>query len=118
MFIILGIVIILGVSAIFASRIQQKEIKRTGKYPKGYYTSKGLGIFRALGVVFGVVFGNFSLGLIIGLVIGVAIGTAWETKNKSKLRPLTLKEEKIRSVMLIVLGVLFLLGVVVFFIVN
>ena len=96
-------------------KVNREEYQRTGKHPKGYYLSLGIGIGMILGVPIGVAIGNISLGPAIGLPIGVAIGSVYEKKHKDELRPHTPREQHMQRMFLIFLGVLFVVGVAVFF---
>jgi len=107
-------IVLIGIAAVPAYRIKQKEFKKTGKYPKGHYLGLGMAIGIALGMPFGAALDIPSLGISFGLPIGLAIGLAWEKKNADKLRPLTKKEEELKKKMLWILVATMALGIAAF----
>ena len=110
------LVVILAVIAIPQIKKQREIIKKTGKYPKGYFLGQGMGLGMALGIPLGVGIGNIAIGPALGLPIGVAIGQRLEKKYKDKIRPMTDEEKVMRRKMVLwgvataVLGFLALLA--------
>ncbi|MFH1591437.1 MAG: hypothetical protein ABIC95_05930 [archaeon] len=73
----------------------------------------GLGI--AFGLPIGIPIGSVMGNIALGPTIGMAIGASMEKKHEKELRPLTEKEERLRTMTLLVgLGML-LAGVIAFF---
>ena len=85
------------------------------KYPKGHWMGIGICIGPGIGIPFGMIIGIFmgnipigiAIGAAMGVGIGLGIGAALEAKNKDKIRPLTEKEKRTRTIAAI-LGVVFL----------
>lgn len=116
----LGVVVIavlIVALAIMAAPIikeRQEQIRKTGKYPEGYWIGWGMAIGMALGMPFGVALGNVAFGPGFGLPIGLAIGASLEQKYKKegKIRPMTKKEkEGQKKIVTILMGTL-VLGVI------
>lgn len=102
------------VIAYYAYKVSKDEFEKTGKHPKGHYMGLGIALGIPLGIPIGLAVGNIALGPAIGVAIGIAIGTAWEQKHADELRPLTEREEKLRSKIMLFLAGFFMLGLVVF----
>lgn len=92
---IAALVVALLIMAAPIIKKRQEQIRKTGKYPEGYWVGIGMAIGLSLGMPLGIATGNIALGPGMGLPIGLAIGAAKEAKYKKegKIRPLT-KEEK------------------------
>ena len=108
------ILIFVGVLAAIIGKQRRKEIKKTGKYPEGYFLSMGIALGLPLGFPIGLAMDNIALGPGFGMAIGVAIGAALESKYKKqgKIRPLTKQEKKNRKMAVIIGGILVVLGVI------
>jgi hypothetical protein len=108
------IIVALAAVAIPVIRAQREAIRKTGKYPEGYWVGWGMAIGMAIGMPLGIAMGNIALGPGMGLPIGLAIGVSRENelRKAGKIRPLTKKEKEARKKSLgILMGVL-ALGVV------
>lgn len=106
---ILVVIVVLALIAIPFIRKQQEIIRKTGKYPEGYFLGQGMGMGLVIGLPIGIAMGNVALGPGLGLPIGLAIGQQLEKKNKDRLRPPTDEEKKMRKQMVIVcIGTLFI----------
>lgn len=79
----------------------QKVLSKLEKYvkdtfsltPKGYYTTRGIGLGTSFGLLFGIVFLSrferslgISLGLIAGMILGLIIGRSLDAKAVSEGR--------------------------------
>jgi uncharacterized membrane protein YfcA len=113
-FIILILIIVIGIFAIPAIRAKQKEIERTGKYPKGHYMGLGIAMGIPIGLPLGIAIDNIALGPAFGLAIGVAIGGMLEKKHAHELRPLTKKEKEVKQKTMWLLLLTVLAGLVAF----
>ena len=91
------LVVVFGVVAIYASRETRAETSRTGKHPKGYYMSQGMGIGIAIGASIGLAMDNIAVGIPIGIAIGAGIGSSREKKHAQDLRPMTEKEKTMKQ---------------------
>ncbi len=125
--IIISILLIFALAVVFFTlKIQKEEYKRTGMHPVGHYMGLGMAIGLPLGMPLGIPIGfvldNITLGLTFGLCMGIAtgsvIGAFLEKKHENELRPLTKKEEKLRNITMMPMAVFFILGVIIFFIVD
>ena len=90
-------------------KLQDKNFKKTGKYPEGYYQNKGLAIGVGAGLPIGVAMDNIALGIAMGACIGIAIGASLEKKYANKLRPQTKEEKglyKNKLLFLLVIGII------------
>lgn len=111
------VVIALAVLSIPYIRKQREIIKKTGKYPEGYFLGQGMGLGLALGIPLGVGMGNVAIGPAIGLPLGVAIGKSMEKKYTDKIRPLTKEEKDIRKKLILFGCGALAIGIIAFFIV-
>jgi hypothetical protein len=123
--IIIAVAILAIAAGIFVVIMARKKPEKfDGKYPEGHFMGQGIAIGIGIGVALGLALGNIALGPAIGVAIGVGIGSALEGKAKKegKIRPMTPEEKKKqKKVLLFALGVgllLFILGVIVFFLVR
>ena len=109
---VLVIALIIMAAPIIKKR--QEQIRKTGKYPEGYWIGIGMAMGLSFGMPLGIATGSIALGPGFGLPIGLAIGASLEQryKKEGKIRPLTKKEKKEQEKMVkIVLGTL-ALGVI------
>jgi uncharacterized membrane protein YfcA len=111
--IIAVLIVAFGAVAVYASRETRAETKRTGKYPKGHYLSKGMGAGIAIGVGIGVAMGNIGVGIPIGIALGVGMGASMEKKHAQELRPRTDKEKKMKLRGIALSGVLLVVTVLI-----
>ena len=94
--------------ATYVSRETRAETRRTGKHPKGYYMSQGMGIGIAIGAGIGVAMDNIAIGIPIGIALGAGIGAGREKKHAHELRPMTEKEKMMkRRGLVLMVGLLF-----------
>ena len=114
--VIIAVLIIIILAAVIESWLRKKyPSKKKEKYPEGHFYEKGLATFIAIGVVMGVVLGSLSIGIGAGIILGLIIGGIWEqrAKKEKKIRPLTKKEMLKKQTVLVwviaILGILFLL---------
>ena len=94
------IIVVLALVAIPNIRKQREIIRKTGKYPEGYFIGQGMGFGLAIGLPLGVAMGNVALGPALGLPIGLAIGQSMEKKYKDKIRPPTKEEKEMKRKMI------------------
>ena len=94
------------------------------KYPEGHYMGQGIAIGMGIGISIGLLMDNIALGPAIGVAIGIAIGSSMEVKAKKegRIRPKT-PEEKVKQKKSLWFGLgigllMFIIGLVVFFIVR
>jgi len=90
------LIVLFGAVAVYAGRETWAETKRTGKHPKGYYMSQGMGIGIAIGAAIGLSMDNIAIGIPIGIAIGAGIGASREKKHAQELRPRTEKEKTMK----------------------
>jgi hypothetical protein len=107
-------IVALAVIALPSIRAQREAIRKTGKYPEGYWVGWGMAMGMVIGMPLGIAMGNVALGPGMGLPIGLAIGVSKENefKKAGKIRPLTKKEKEARKKSLGVLAAVLVLGAV------
>ncbi|KXS44590.1 MAG: hypothetical protein AWU59_406 [Methanolobus sp. T82-4] len=81
------------------------------RYPKGHFMAVGIAIGLPLGIPIGLLLGMIAIGPAIGVALGVAIGTYLEKKYNPDPLPVSPEDESKRKKIILVLGVIFLLGV-------
>jgi hypothetical protein len=84
------------------------------RYPKGHFVAVGMIMGLPLGIPIGIAIGMFAIGPAIGIALGVGIGWYLEKKYNPEPLPLAPEDEDQRNKMLLVLGGVFLLGIVAF----
>lgn len=94
-------------------------MKKVTKYPEGYWLNIGIAIGIALGIIIDLAISDVLIGIGIGVVLGVTIGGLLEQQQKSKIRPLTIKEKKtmksLAKIVFILLLLSFIIGFFIFF---
>jgi hypothetical protein len=120
----LGIVLVVALRNVWTSR----DPEMFGKRPQGYWMgigiASGLPLGYILALMMGILTDDMSLFVIfgpsLGIGFGVAIGAALEQRYKNTMRPLTEAEQRLRKramwggAVLVILGLLVLLGVMLF----
>jgi len=113
--IILSVLVLLALFGLIAIWV----VKKGGKQPTDYYALFIMGItWLPIGIFMSFMDGDSSLGnifIILGAVY-LGIGLAHKKDWKKNHKVLGDKEKKFKRVILIVLGLLFLLGLVVFYV--
>ncbi|MDW7733726.1 MAG: hypothetical protein SCH66_15015 [Methanolobus sp.] len=116
-FVLFAIIVLLLaglVMSYFAFKLKRKEYRATGKYPRGHYMGQGFAIGIAIGIPIAIVLDNIFTGYLIGLVSGSIVGSHLEKKHEYELRPLTPKEKDLGKKTIMVFGILFALGLLIF----
>jgi len=126
--IMIGALVVVGIGVVLFVLVRNLRLAQgpatAGKYPQGHWMGIGMAIGLPIGyflsLLMGVLTDNttsfIALGPAIGCGLGVALGSALEQRHKNEVRPLTEKEQKIRSwavgigLLLAFLGVLALMG--------
>ena len=102
------LIVLIGGVALYVSRETRAETKKTGKYPKGHYMARGMGIGIAIGAAIGLAMDTIPVGIPIGVAIGAGIGASMEKKHAHELRPMTEKEKNMKR-----LGVMLMIGLLI-----
>ena len=108
------LILVLGVFAVIQYKRQAEIRKKYPGYPKGYWTSQGMGIGIAIGAGIGVAMGNIAIGVAIGVAIGAAIGSGLEKQHKDEIRPITDEEENLKKQSLLFAISTMILGIIIF----
>ncbi|MDW7733004.1 MAG: hypothetical protein SCH66_11320 [Methanolobus sp.] len=84
------------------------------RYPKGHFMAIGIAIGLPLGILIGLLLDMIAIGPAIGVALGVAIGAYMEKKYNPNPLPISPEDENRRKKILLVVGGIFLLGVLAF----
>ncbi|WMW23982.1 hypothetical protein RE474_07685 [Methanolobus sediminis] len=84
------------------------------RYPKGHFLAIGMVMGLPLGIPIGIVLGMIAIGPAIGLIFGIGIGLYLEKKYNPEPLPMTPEEEAKRQKNIMLIGGIFLLGILMF----
>ncbi|MDK2939211.1 MAG: hypothetical protein PWQ51_1375 [Methanolobus sp.] len=84
------------------------------RYPKGHFMATGIAIGLPLGIPIGIALEFLALGPFIGIFLGIGLGLYMEKKYNPNPLQLSPEEEAQRKKIILVLGGVFLLGLLAF----
>jgi hypothetical protein len=84
------------------------------RYPKGHFLPIGMVMGLPLGIPIGIVLGMVAIGPAIGLILGIGIGLYLEKKYNPEPLPMTQEEESQRQKAIMLIGGIFLIGILMF----
>ncbi|UCF06048.1 MAG: hypothetical protein JSV33_03185 [bacterium] len=112
-----GLIVLLVATAAIKARPDQEAHPPAPGHWMGIGIGIGIPIGLFLGLVMGIAVENVPIGVALGPAMGVGIGAgigaALEANHKDEMRPLTDDEQRERSLVTLLAGVILLVGVLV-----
>ena len=112
-----GLIVVLVTAAAIKARPDQEAYPPAPGHWMGIGIGTGIPIGLFLGLAMGIAVENIPIGIALGPAMGVGIGAgigaALEAKHKDEFRPLTDDEQRERSLVALLAGVILLIGVLV-----